>query len=273
VKAVKSVRIVTLNLWNGQREVERRMEVLVPQLLALQPHIVTLQEVLENPTGVQQGHLIAKALRGEYRFGCVDAASPGGPIGNAIVSRLPVSAESHLTLPGPAGDHRGALRCEIETAAGRLSVVTTHLTWELDGPHHREQQVLALDEFARANAGPIPTIMTGDFNCTPEAMVHQFLAGRASLQGRGTYWRDCFARRHPRSDGFTWSARNPYVARSVERDRRVDYIFIGPMKDDGPGAILHSRVVLDLPGGDGVFASDHFGVFAEIALEQVEHGV
>jgi endonuclease/exonuclease/phosphatase family metal-dependent hydrolase len=270
---VKSIRIVTLNLWNGQRGVERRMEVLVPQLLALQPHIVTLQEVLENPTGVQQGHLIAEAIRGQYRFGCVDAESPGGPIGNAIVSRLPVTGETRLALPGPAGDRRGALRCEVETAAGRISIITTHLTWELDGPQHREGQVLALDEFARANPGPIPTVMTGDFNCTPDSLVHQFLTGRASLQGRGTYWRDCFQRRHPHSDGFTWSARNPYVARSVERNRRVDYIFIGPMKDDGPGAVLHARVVLDLPGGDGIFPSDHFGVFTEIALEQVENGV
>lgn len=270
---MKSLRIVTLNLWNGQRGVERRMEVLVPQLLALQPHIVTLQEVLEKPGGVQQGHLIAQALRGDYRFGCVDAECKDGPIGNAIVSRLPVRGESRLELPGPTGDKRGALRCELETSAGRLSVITTHLTWELDGPQHREQQVLALDEFARANPGPIPTLMTGDFNCTPDSLVHQFLTGRASLQDRGTYWRDCFQRRHPHSDGFTWSARNPYVARSVERNRRVDYIFVGPMKDDGPGAVLHARVVLDLPGADDVYPSDHFGVFAEIALEQVENGV
>lgn len=270
---MKSLRIVTLNLWNGQRGVERRMEVLVPQLLALQPHVVTLQEVLEQPGGMQQAQLIAQALRAECRFGCVDAESIGGPIGNAIVSRLPIRGESQLTLPGPPGDRRGALRCELETAVGRLSVLTTHLTWELDGPHHREQQVLVLDEFARANPGPIPTIMTGDFNCTPDSLVHQFLTGRASLGGRGTYWRDCFQRRHPHSDGFTWSARNPYVARSVERNRRVDYIFIGPMKDDGPGAVLHARVVLDLPGADCVYPSDHFGVFAEIALEQVEKGV
>ena len=249
------------------------MEVLLPQLLALQPHVVTLQEVLEDPKGLTQAKLIAGAMRGDYRFGCVDAESAGGPIGNAIVSRLPIVAESRLTLPGPDGDRRGALRCEIDTGVGRLSVVTTHLTWELDGPQHREQQVLALDEFARANSGPIPTLMTGDFNCTPDSLVHQYLTGRASLAGRGTYWRDCFQRRHPHSDGFTWSARNPYVARSVERNRRVDYVFVGPMKDDGPGAVLHARVVLDLPGGDGVYPSDHFGVFAEIALEQVENGV
>jgi endonuclease/exonuclease/phosphatase family metal-dependent hydrolase len=270
---VKSLRIVTINLWNGQRGVERRMEVLVPQILALQPHLVTLQEVVEDPSGLEQAKMIAGALRADYRFGCVDAESKGGPIGNAIVSRLPIRSESRLTLPGPNGDRRGALRCELETPAGVVSIVTTHLTWELDGPQHREHQVLVLDEFARKDPGAIPTIMTGDFNCTPDSLVHQFLTGRASLQGRGTYWRDCFQRRHPHSDGFTWSARNPYVARSVERNRRVDYIFVGPMKDDGPGAVLHARVVLDLPGGDCVYPSDHFGVFAEIALEQVENGV
>ena len=270
---MKSIRIVTLNLWNGQGGVERRMEVLVPQLLALQPHVVTLQEVLENPRGVQQGRLIADALRAEYRFGCVDAESSGGPIGNAIVSRLPIAGESRLELPGPSHDKRGALRCELTTSAGRMSVVTTHLTWELDAPQHREEQVLVLDRFAKENPGEIPTVLTGDFNCTPDSLVHQFLTGRASLDGRGTYWRDCFQRRHPHSDGFTWSSRNPYVARSVERNRRVDYVFVGGMKDDGPGAIVHSRVVLDLPGGGDVFPSDHFGVFAEIALVPVDSGV
>jgi endonuclease/exonuclease/phosphatase family metal-dependent hydrolase len=249
------------------------MEVLLPQLLALQPHVVTLQEVLEQPSGLRQGRIIAEAMRGDYRFGCVDAESIGGPIGNAVVSRLPISEESRVTLPGPEGDRRGALRCEVTTPAGRMAVVTTHLTWELDAPHVREQQVLALDDFAKRNPGEIPTVMTGDFNCTPDSLVHQFLTGRASLAGQGTYWRDAFARRHPHSDGFTWSARNPYVARAVERNRRVDYVFVGPMRDGGPGAIVHARVVLDLPGGGDVYPSDHFGVFAELALEQVDDGI
>jgi endonuclease/exonuclease/phosphatase family metal-dependent hydrolase len=270
---MQSIRIVTLNLWNGQRGVDRRMEVLVPQLVALHPHVVTLQEVLEAPGRLMQGHEIAEALRGEYRFGVVDAKSMGGPIGNAIVSRLPIAAESREVLPGPPGDRRGALRCDLTTSAGRMAVVTTHLTWELDAPHVREQQVLTLDDFARRDPGELPTLLTGDFNCTPDSLVHQFLTGRASLAGRGTYWRDAFQRRHPHSDGFTWSARNPYVARSVERNRRVDYVFVGPMRDDGPGAILHARVVLDLPAMDDVFPSDHFGVFAEIALEPSVDGI
>src|SRR5262245_36520404 len=171
------------------------MEVLVPQLLALQPHVVTLQEVLEQPGAMQQGRLIANALRAEYRFGVVDAESTGGPVGNAVVSRLPIRSESQATLPGRPADRRGALRCEVETPKGRLSVVTTHLTWELDSPQIREHQVLVLDRFAKENPGAIPTVLTGDFNCTPDSLVHQFLTGRASLQGCGTYWRDAFQRR------------------------------------------------------------------------------
>jgi endonuclease/exonuclease/phosphatase family metal-dependent hydrolase len=268
-----SVRIVTLNLWNGQRGAELRMQVLLPQLLALQPDVVTLQEVLEKPGGLMQGHAIANALKGDYRFGCVDAESAGGPIGNAIVSRLPIVSEARVMLPGRPGDRRGALRCDVTTPMGRMPVVTTHLSWELDAPHVREPQVLALDEFARRDLGEIPTVMTGDFNCTPDSLVHQFLTGRASLAGRGTYWRDAYQRRHPHSDGFTWSARNPYVARSVERNRRVDYVFVGPMKDDGPGAIMHARVELDMAGAEGVFPSDHFAVFTEISLRPTDAGI
>jgi hypothetical protein len=60
------------------------------------------------------------------------------------------------------------------------------------------------------------------------------------------------------------------VARNVERDRRIDFIFVGAMRDGGPGAILHSRVVLDLPGADEIYPTDHFGVFAELSCKPVQ---
>jgi endonuclease/exonuclease/phosphatase family metal-dependent hydrolase len=266
---VNSIRIVSLNLWHDADGAERRMEVLLPQLVALRPHVLGLQEVRQGPS-MQQAEAIARAIGGEFRFAVVDPRSARGPIGNAVVSRLPIVAESALPLPGPSRDPRNALRCELESPAGRLSFITTHLSWELDATPVRETQAVGLDAFAKANPGPIPTVMCGDFNCTPDSAVHQFLTGRASLGGRGTYWRDAYARRHPHSDGFTWSARNPLVARSVERNRRIDYVFIGPMRENGPGAILHARVVLDLAGEDGVYPSDHFGVFAEISLVPVD---
>jgi len=266
---VKTIRIVTLNLWNDAGESARRMEVLLPALVALDPQVVGLQEVRDVTRGQHQAAQIARALGGDFRFAAADPESRGGPIGNAVVSRLPIVSHSTLELPHPARDPRIALRCELDTPCGRLAFITTHLSWELDAAPVRERQVVALDEFARAQPGELPTVMTGDFNCTPDSLVHQFLTGRASLAGRGTYWRDAYQRRHPHSDGYTWSARNPYVARNVERNRRIDYIFVSGMRDGGPGAILHARVVLDLPSSE-CYPSDHFGVFAEIACYPVD---
>jgi endonuclease/exonuclease/phosphatase family metal-dependent hydrolase len=250
--------------------------VLIPQLLALQPQVVALQEVRESHPGQPPGQAqqLARALRSEFRFGAADEHAADGPVGNAVLSRLPILRHTTLRLPtARASDHRAALRCDVQTPHGRLAIVSTHLSWELDAAPVREQQIVVLDEWAKDNAGEIPTVMAGDFNCTPDSLVHQFLTGRASLLGRGTYWRDAYQRRHPHSDGFTWSARNPWVVRNVERNRRIDFIFVGPMHDHGPGAVLHSRVCLDLPNVEDVYPSDHFGVFAEVSLVPVENGV
>lgn len=265
--------MVTFNLWNDSADSRRRIEILLPQLIALKVQVIGLQEVRRREGG-GQAEAIARALEAEFRYAVVDPHSVGGPIGNAVISRLPILGQAILPLEGGRPDDpRNALRCDLETPAGRLPFVTTHLSWELDAAAVRERQVLLVDEWARRDPGELPTILCGDFNCTPDSQVHQFLTGRATLAGRSTYWRDAFQRRHPRSDGFTWSERNPHVARNVERDRRLDYIFVGPMHDRGPGAILHARVVLDLPATDGTYPSDHFGVFAEIATLPVDVGV
>lgn len=268
---MRSIRIVTINLWNDAGGAERRLEVLMPQLQALEPQVVGLQEVREAEGGMMQARMIARALGAEYRFAASNPDAARGPMGNAVVSRLPIAAVATTQLPSLPNDPRVAIRCDIETPCGRMPFVCTHLSWELDRSPIREKQAVALDAFARQNPGILPTVMVGDFNCTPDSDVVRFLTGRCAIDGQGTYWRDAYHRRHPRSDGFTWSERNPYVARNIERNRRLDYVFVAQMRDNGPGAILHSRVVLDFPGADDVYPSDHFGVFVEIATIPVEN--
>lgn len=263
---MRTVRVVTINSWGSNGPLDRRMAVLVRQISALEPQIVTLQECREVPGGLRQAELVARAIGGEVAFGETEAGGPGGPFGNAIVTNLPIEERHDLMLPTLVGERRAALRCRLRTPYGPLSVTTAHLAYEMEHAQERERQVVALDAFARALPGPLPPILTGDLNCTPDSEVVRFLTGKCALEGRGTYWRDAFHRRHPESDGYTWSARNPFARRSVERNRRLDYVFVGPMRDDGPGAIRHARVVLDLPGLDEVYPSDHFGVFAEISL-------
>ncbi len=76
--------------------------------------------------------------------------------------------------------------------------------------------------------------------------------------------------------GYTWACENALVEEVAERivrekghRRRLDYILVGaPLLYRGYARVETCRVVLDRPR-DGVWASAHFGVFAEIALYPV----
>ena len=269
----RTLRVLTLNLWGESGDLERRMEVAVAEAQALKLDVIGLQETRDVDGGLRQAQAFADAIGGTYEFAAADPDSAGGPIGNAVVSRLPLQNFAAIPLPTPRGDHRVALAVDVVTPVGKLAFISTHLTWELDAAAVREEQVVAVDAFARGRHRDLPTIMVGDFNATPDADSIRFLTGRKSLRGKSTYWRDAFARVRRTHDGYTWSARNPLVAAHVERDRRIDFVFIGPLGEDGRGSILDARVALDVPGPDGTYGSDHFAVYAEIALDPVENPV
>ena len=271
---MRSVRVVTLNLWNDRPDVTKRLGVAIEGLKALQPDVIGLQEVVDStPAFENQAKQIAAALGYSYHFDAVDKLRQGAPLGNAIVSRYEILRTDSTSLPSIEGDPRRVVFCELATPTGRLPFFTTHLSWEMWVAPRREEQVVAIDEFIKTHLSELPPILTGDLNASPDAAAIRFLTGRTGLFGKGTYYRDCYARKRPDSHGHTWSDRNPYSVRWIERNRRLDYIFVGPIKDDGWGAVLDARVVLDMPGADGEWASDHFGVYAEIGWAPPELAV
>lgn len=268
-----SVRIVSLNLWNDRPEVGARLKVAIEALKGLQPDLVALQEVVETDQLGNQAWHIARALGLDWRFDVVDGRRRAGPLGNAVLSRYPIRSMTSTALPSAPEDPRRAMLIHVETPAGTLPFLSCHLSWEMWLSPRRELQVVALNEFVRSNPAELPPILAGDFNASPDTAAIRFLTGRTSLHGQGAYYRDAWARRHPHEDGHTWSDRNPYAVRWIERNRRLDYIFVGQIHHSGWGAVLDARVVLDLPGPDGVFASDHFGVYAEVGRAPAETAV
>jgi endonuclease/exonuclease/phosphatase family metal-dependent hydrolase len=163
--------------------------------------------------------------------------------------------------------------CHIKTPDGVLPFMSAHLSWEMWSAEWREKQVVALDGFVRAVPADLPAIIGGDFNVSPDSAAIMFMTGRMSLLGRSTYYRDCWQRRHPHEPGFTWSVKNPVTVRWIERNRRLDYLFVGHMREDGWGAVLDARIILDGPAKNGSFASDHFGLYAEIGIDKPELAV
>ena len=186
---------------------------------------------------------------------------------------------SPLPEPRP-GDARILLSAEVDTAAGPIWVHTTHLHYRLDDGVARERQVLAIDHAIRAGRSndSAPQILCGDFNATADSDEIRFLRGLTTLDGRRTHFQDAWLRLHREpepgdgpADGITWSSDNRFTRplRSLDLDRRIDYVFVTTRKKDGRGTIRDCQVVLTERDGAGevaICASDHYGVMADVQV-------
>jgi endonuclease/exonuclease/phosphatase family metal-dependent hydrolase len=262
------MRLCTLNLWNQQGPVERRMQLCVQQFAALAPDVIALQEVRQSATLPNQAATLAAALGMEHHYAL---ATPwdGGEEGLAILSKHPIVARGERELPhATEKERRICLYARLDTPAGPLDAYTVHLNYRATHGQIREDQIVAAEAFMREVPDVrIPKVIMGDFNAPPDSDEIRWLKGLRSVGGRRVYFQDAWAQLHPREPGWTWAKTNPYTERMawLERDRRIDYIFVGHTNLDGTGMLLDCRVVLDVPDGDGVYPSDHFGLYAEIA--------
>jgi endonuclease/exonuclease/phosphatase family metal-dependent hydrolase len=131
---------------------------------------------------------------------------------------------------------------------------------------------MALSKFVleRRVKGGFPPIVVGDFNADPDSTEIRFMSGYASIDGASAMFYDAWRLAGTGDDGITWSNNNEFAAVAIEPDRRIDYIFVGyPQRltdGHGMGKVLSCRVVCD-DVVDGVWPSDHYGVFAELASE------
>ena len=69
----------------------------------------------------------------------------------------------------------------------------------------------------------------------------------------------------------TWSSDNEHTRplRSLDLDRRIDYVLVTTRKKDGRGTIHDCRVVLTEREGEAehaICASDHYGVMADVQI-------
>lgn len=266
---MKRLRCVTLNLWGAEAPLDRRMEVVAAGLRALAPDVVALQEVREGPQLENQAQTLARAAGLQHVFA---PATPigGGQEGLAILSRAPILEHHVLELPhAQPTERRILLSACVSLEPGSAWVHTSHLNYRLGHGKQREDQVQAIEGSLASRPSDRPQVLMGDFNARPESDEIRWLRGQVTLGGRRTYFQDAWERVHPGERGWTWARANPNTERLafLEPDRRIDYIFVTPMRGDGRGTVHDCRIVFEQPAADGVFASDHFGLFADIQVE------
>ncbi|MBA3452534.1 MAG: endonuclease/exonuclease/phosphatase family protein [Deltaproteobacteria bacterium] len=284
-----NLRVITLNLWGTEPPLTQRLDLALRQLRALAPDVICLQEVrpLDGKSGRTTADVIADALGMAMHYAVAvewedgaHAKLPAGQEGIAILARS-IRTTRVMPLPEPRpADARVLLSAEVDSEGGPIWIHTTHLHYRLDDGLARERQVLAIDEAIRSERTneSAPQVLCGDFNATPDSDEMRFLRGLTTLGGRRTHFQDSWLRLHREcsagdgpEQGITWSSENQFTRplRSLDIDRRIDYVYVTSRKKDGRGTVHVSKVVLTEREGEGenaICASDHYGVLADIQV-------
>jgi endonuclease/exonuclease/phosphatase family metal-dependent hydrolase len=264
------MRVVSWNLWWRYGPWEQRREAIAATLAEVQPDLCGLQEVWSAP-GENQAADLAGRL-GMHWCWAVAATGRGTgreklSLGNAILSRWPISAQAQVDLPiGDLVDEgRVAVHARIDAPGGTLPMFTTHLTYGLGRSQVRTEQVRALAEFVAGHAADCayPPVVTGDFNAEPGSDEIRLLGGVVTAPAvPGLVLIDAWRYADPGNPGFTWDRRNGYLASSIIPDSRIDYILAG-LSRHGRGHLRSAKLAGAAPVGN-VWPSDHFAVVAEL---------
>ncbi|MEX2124173.1 MAG: endonuclease/exonuclease/phosphatase family protein [Woeseia sp.] len=125
---------------------------------ALEPDIAALQEV-DSRRDLRDGFdLLGNAL-GNHRAEVRTIRTPDGDYGHMLLSRWEITAWTHHDISFRRREPRSLIEARIETGAGPISVLATHL-----GLNRGERRQQAITVAALAEADRLPTVVMGDFN-------------------------------------------------------------------------------------------------------------
>jgi endonuclease/exonuclease/phosphatase family metal-dependent hydrolase len=267
------VRVLTLNLWGRRGDWEARRAVIAEALRELRPDLVALQEAVVTDEYDQAADLLGPGFELAHqreREPGEDGVERGQ--GTSVAGRWPLGEVREVDLqvsPRTAGFACTTLIAEVDAPLGPLLFANHVPSWQLDFERERELQALAAARELERLAGDRHVVLAGDFTADPHSAGVRFLTGRQSLEGTSVCYRDAWESVHGEKPGETFTPANPLVSDWDWPFRRLDYILVRCGEHGGPTLeITRCERLLDEPVG-GVWASDHFGVVADLELPRV----
>jgi endonuclease/exonuclease/phosphatase family metal-dependent hydrolase len=271
VPADTVVRVMTINVLSPEHaDWESRRAVLRSGLEALRPDVVALQETV-TASGDQQ---VLDLLGPGYEVVRHTAHSSNG-VGAALASRWPVGEVSEIDLRLTARvdlPWAAAVVAEVALPApfGPALFVHHKPTYHVGYARERELQAVACARLVEEQVAgrDAHVVLMGDFDDVPESSSLRFWTGRQSLEGMSVAYRDAWEAVHTTDPGHTFTPANPLVSAgemSLELGRRIDYVMVRCGIHGASLEIADCRRVFDHPV-DGVWASDHFGVLADLQV-------
>jgi len=161
VTAPPTVRVMT---WNIHGAFGRNPRFDLAQVIKLirrwHPDVVALQEVDSRRCidGAANPFELLPAAIGVHGIGAKALTTKDGDYGQMLVSRWPIVTHEVRDISFGEREPRRAIRAEVDTPCGPLTVVATHLGLSI---RERRDQARALMQLA---AGEGPAVIIGDFN-------------------------------------------------------------------------------------------------------------
>lgn len=244
-----TLKVVTLNLYHDKDDWPKRRVQIAQQLVQLQPDVIALQEVIQRETLPNQAQWLAGQLGYQWHFVSVDPPGQAQRYGNAILTRRPILLRGEQRLR-PFEDSRTVALLRINLDGRPVNIYATHLHHTEQGGELRQQQVADLMAYIAETSGDLPGIIAGDFNAAADSPELALL--------REDYV-DTFGSQHPDMPAEAASTLNL----AYFPPARIDHVF---HQRDAFKPVA-SRLLFKQADAGGVWASDHYGVWVELALE------
>lgn len=253
------MRVITLNLYSHHASWPARRQVLIDGLRELHPDLVAFQESFPDDDLLGPGyHLFHQGKREADGVGCT------------IASRWPFGRVHEAELPeADPGEFTGWVGIAEIQAPEPFFFVNHKPSFRPQDEHRREVQAVASARLIEEVAGSRPVILAGDFDGVPDSAALRFWRGLQSLDGLSVAYRDAWEWRRGAAPGHTFTPVNPLVAAGnwpLECGRRIDYVLVRYAGNNPAFRVVECRRVFTEPV-DGVWASDHFGVMADLVAD------
>jgi endonuclease/exonuclease/phosphatase family metal-dependent hydrolase len=270
-----SLRVLTLNVWARHGDWPSRRAALATGLRQADADLMCFQETVVTGDDDQVQELIGPGYHVIHHGG-----READGTGLSVASRWPLRIlleEALLVTPRVDPRELAARVAVLEVAApapfGPLLLVHHKPTFRLGYEYERELQAVAAARLVAGLATDRPVIVAGDFDDVPESASIRFWRGLQSLDRMSVRYLDAWEVHHRDEPGHTFTPRNPLVLGGnwpLLPPRRIDYIMVG-CGDTGPHLrIAGCRLAFDEPI-DRTWASDHFGVVADLASPDDRH--
>jgi len=266
----QSIRVLTLNIYGKNADWPSRLAVIQNGLDLLRPDLVALQE-----TVVRAGDDQVAELFGVEWHVAHAANSSGNRAGVSIVSRYPIASVHELELPLSSRDPEfqyTTLVAKVIAPPPIGTILFVNHFPDASPPHEhlRERQAVVAARYIEKymSGNEVHVVLAGDLDAELDAASVRFLTGRQSLEGVSVCYRDAWEWLHPEHEARTYTRRNALMAshNAAWPFECIDHIFVRCGRHGRPTLdIVSCDVVFNEPV-DGVWASDHYALVADLSL-------